>query len=166
MVSTRGAGPRNDVWSVPIQPDGTILPVAGEDARPDEPGHVAYALGEYYRATEGEHPKPVYRFLAREDCAFDARPDEDAERQRLRHEHRQRLMAPGGPIYHEFSTPEQLLERILSIDELRELVRPRRARIPFLPMHEKFTGRRQFLKTLQQDLTARTAWVVAQPISV
>ncbi len=34
-----------------IQPDGTILPVAGEDARPDEPGHVAYALGEYYRAT-------------------------------------------------------------------------------------------------------------------
>ena len=34
-----------------IQPDGTILPVTGEQPRPDEPGHVAYALGEYYRAT-------------------------------------------------------------------------------------------------------------------
>ena len=55
---------------------------------------------------------------------------------------------------------------ILSINELRELVRPRRARIPFLPMREKFTGRRQFLKTLQEDLTAGTALVLAQPISV
>jgi hypothetical protein len=34
-----------------IQPDGTILPAAGEQPRPDEPGHIAYALGEYYRAT-------------------------------------------------------------------------------------------------------------------
>ncbi|HEY0966722.1 MAG TPA: hypothetical protein VGD88_04990 [Opitutaceae bacterium] len=34
-----------------IQPDGTILPAPGEAPRPDEPGHVAYALGEYYRAT-------------------------------------------------------------------------------------------------------------------
>jgi hypothetical protein len=34
-----------------IQPDGTILPATGEGPRPDEPGHVAYALGEYYRAT-------------------------------------------------------------------------------------------------------------------
>lgn len=34
-----------------IQADGTLFPVPGEEARPDEPGHVAYALGEYYRAT-------------------------------------------------------------------------------------------------------------------
>ena len=34
-----------------IQPDGTILPANGEQARPDEPGHVAFALGEFYRAT-------------------------------------------------------------------------------------------------------------------
>jgi hypothetical protein len=34
-----------------IQPDGTILPIPGEQPRLDEPGHVAYALGEYYRAT-------------------------------------------------------------------------------------------------------------------
>lgn len=34
-----------------IQPDGTILPAPGEQPRPDEPGHIAYALGEYYRAT-------------------------------------------------------------------------------------------------------------------
>lgn len=34
-----------------IQPDGSVLPVAGEVSRADEPGHVAYALGEYYRAT-------------------------------------------------------------------------------------------------------------------
>ncbi len=34
-----------------IQPDGTVLPSPGEAPRPDEPGHIAYALGEYYRAT-------------------------------------------------------------------------------------------------------------------
>ncbi len=34
-----------------IQPDGTILPAPGEQPRPDEPGHIAYALGEYYRGT-------------------------------------------------------------------------------------------------------------------
>ena len=34
-----------------IQPNGTVQPVPGEQSRPDEPGHVAFALGEYYRAT-------------------------------------------------------------------------------------------------------------------
>jgi hypothetical protein len=34
-----------------INPDGTLTPVGNESARSDEPGHVAYALGEYYRAT-------------------------------------------------------------------------------------------------------------------
>lgn len=34
-----------------IQPDGTLLPVEGEQARSDEPGHVAFALGEFYRGT-------------------------------------------------------------------------------------------------------------------
>jgi len=34
-----------------IQPDGTVLPTSGEQSRPDEPGHVVFALGEYYRNT-------------------------------------------------------------------------------------------------------------------
>jgi|UniRef100_UPI00404989FA hypothetical protein len=34
-----------------IQPNGTVLPVPGEQSRPDEPGHVAFALGEFYRST-------------------------------------------------------------------------------------------------------------------
>lgn len=34
-----------------INADGTVTPIAGENPRGDEPGHVAYALGEYYRAT-------------------------------------------------------------------------------------------------------------------
>ena len=34
-----------------INADGTITPTAGESPRSDEPGHVAFALGEYYRAT-------------------------------------------------------------------------------------------------------------------
>lgn len=34
-----------------IQPDGTLLPANGEVSRADEPGHVAFALGEFYRAT-------------------------------------------------------------------------------------------------------------------
>ena len=29
-----------------IQPDGTVLPHPGEESRPDEPGHAAFALGE------------------------------------------------------------------------------------------------------------------------
>ncbi|MFI5357410.1 MAG: hypothetical protein ACHQ4G_08760 [Opitutales bacterium] len=34
-----------------IQPNGTVLPANGEQSRSDEPGHVAFALGEFYRAT-------------------------------------------------------------------------------------------------------------------
>ncbi len=34
-----------------INPDGTVTPMPGESPRSDEPGHVAFALGEYYRAT-------------------------------------------------------------------------------------------------------------------
>lgn len=34
-----------------INPDGTITPVPGEISRPDEPGHAAMAIGEFYRAT-------------------------------------------------------------------------------------------------------------------
>ncbi len=34
-----------------IQPDGIIAPVAGEESRPDEPGHAALAIGEFFRAT-------------------------------------------------------------------------------------------------------------------
>ncbi len=34
-----------------IQPDGSIQPVAGEESRPDEPGHAALAIGEFHRAT-------------------------------------------------------------------------------------------------------------------
>jgi hypothetical protein len=75
---------------------------------------------EYYRATQGERHKPVYRFLARENCQFDAQPTEDEEKQRLQREHRERLKTPGGPIYYEFSTPEELRVLILGIDELRE----------------------------------------------
>ncbi|MEX0321840.1 MAG: hypothetical protein AB3N63_06745 [Puniceicoccaceae bacterium] len=34
-----------------IQPDGIITPVEGEASRPDEPGHAALAIGEFFRAT-------------------------------------------------------------------------------------------------------------------
>lgn len=34
-----------------INADGTVTPISGETPRYDEPGHVAFALGEYYRAT-------------------------------------------------------------------------------------------------------------------
>ena len=42
-----------------IQPDGTVLPAPGEQPRPDEPGHIAYALGDYYRATGETDRKSV-----------------------------------------------------------------------------------------------------------
>src|SRR5271166_6459442 len=138
----------------------------GEPETPPDTPRRSWTQWEYYRATLNTPSKPVYRFLARENCRFDAQPTEDVEKERLQREHSERLKTPGGPICYEFSTHEELRVLILSIDELRELVRPRRARIPFLPMREKFTGRRQLLETLQQDLTAGTALVVAQPISV
>ena len=34
-----------------IQEDGTLLPIEGEGNHPNEPGHAALAIGEYYRAT-------------------------------------------------------------------------------------------------------------------
>ena len=34
-----------------LSPDGSVIPVPGEVSRADEPGHVALAFGEYYRAT-------------------------------------------------------------------------------------------------------------------
>jgi hypothetical protein len=34
-----------------INADGTITPLQGEEARPDESGHAALAIGEFYRAT-------------------------------------------------------------------------------------------------------------------
>jgi Domain of unknown function (DUF4062) len=138
----------------------------GEPKAPPDTPRRSWTQWEYYRATQGECRKPVYRFLARENCHFDAQPTEDAEKQRLQREHREHLRTPGGPIYYEFSTPEELRVLILSINELRELVRPRHVRIPFLPMREKFAGRRQFLETLQQDLTMGNARGVAQPICV
>jgi hypothetical protein len=35
-----------------IQADGSISPLEGELSRPDEPGHAALALGEFFRATQ------------------------------------------------------------------------------------------------------------------
>ena len=35
--------------------DGTVVPVAGETSRADEPGHAALAFGEYFRATGELH---------------------------------------------------------------------------------------------------------------
>jgi len=34
-----------------INPDGTVTPIPGEISRPDDPGHAAMAIGEFYRAT-------------------------------------------------------------------------------------------------------------------
>jgi hypothetical protein len=34
-----------------VAADGTLIPAEGESMRADEPGHVALALGEYFRAT-------------------------------------------------------------------------------------------------------------------
>jgi len=90
---------------------------------PDIPRR-SWTQWEYYRAVEAEHPKPVYRFLAGENCAFDAQLEEDQKKQRLQREHWERLRKPGGSIYYEFSTTRELRERILGIDELRELVQP------------------------------------------
>ena len=71
-----------------------------------------------------------------------------------------------GPVYCEFSTPEELRACIPSIDELRELVQPRLVRMSFLSLGEKFTGRRQLLELLQQDLTAHSARGIAQLIGL
>lgn len=35
-----------------VNPDGTLFPVEGEEARTDEPGHAALAIGEYFRLTQ------------------------------------------------------------------------------------------------------------------
>jgi hypothetical protein len=88
----------------------------GPEAPPDTLRRC-WTQWEYYGASKGEHQKPLYRFLAQENCAFDARPGQDAEKQRLQREHWEHRTL-SGPIYYEFSTPQELRECILSIDEL------------------------------------------------
>jgi hypothetical protein len=112
----------------------------GEPNAPRDTPRRSWTQWEYYHATQRQRHKPVYRFLARENCHFDAQPTEDAEKQRLQHAHREHLSTPVGPIYYEFSTPEELRVLSLSITELRELVRPRRARIPFFPVTRNLSG--------------------------
>ena len=63
----------------------------GEPKAPPDTPRRSWTQWEYYRATQGERHKPVYRFLARENCHFDAQPTEDAEKQRLQREHREHL---------------------------------------------------------------------------
>jgi hypothetical protein len=110
-----------------LDPCDAIMHLVGFYGGEPETPRRSWTQWGYYRATQGEHPKPVYRFLARENCHFDEQPTEDAEKRRLQREHREHLRSPEGPIYYEFSTPEELRLLILSIDELRELVWPRRA---------------------------------------
>src|SRR6202043_2528025 len=70
----------------------------GEPSAPPDAPRRSWTQWEYYRAAGSDPPKPMYRFLARENCHFDAQPAEDGEKQRLQSEHRKLLKTPGGPI--------------------------------------------------------------------
>lgn len=112
----------------------------------------SYTQWEYHRAFHGRQPKPIYVFLAREDCYFDESEPEEQEKQCLQREHREHLQQTGR-VYYEFSTKEELRDLIHRSDELRALVGPRMARMPLRPLGEKFTGRQAILEQLEGALT-------------
>jgi hypothetical protein len=73
------------------QPDGTLLPPMASSPGSDEPGHVAFALGEFYRAT-GETTLKGYDLI---DLA--ARCDHGPDVHRARGGKRPRLRLPRPP---------------------------------------------------------------------
>ena len=125
----------------------------------------SYTQWEYHRAVSGDHPKPTYVFLAREDCRFDSFPREDEEKRLLQLRHRQEIKSRQN-IYYEFSSQEELRELIHRTEDLRACLRNRAIRIPFRPLGDAFTGRLTLIETLTDELTARQSGVLTHPTAL
>ena len=98
--------------------------------------------------------KPVYQFLATEDCAFDSRPDEGAEREALQRAHRGAIES-GSQLWERFSGHEQLRQRIAHIQfgtPVPGQVRPRN--LPYPSLGKLFKGREVFLRTIRDHILA------------
>jgi hypothetical protein len=72
-----------DLLARRLDPCDGVIHLAGfhYGGRPKQEPNIprrSWTQWEYYRAAE-EHAKPMYRFLALEDCAFDSRPAQDVE---------------------------------------------------------------------------------------
>jgi tetratricopeptide (TPR) repeat protein len=98
--------------------------------------------------------KPIYQFLAAEDCAFDARPNESAELQALQLAHRKAIES-GNPRWERFSDCDQLRERIAHIPFDRPVLgHPRN--LPYPSLGTLFKGRESFLQRIREHLLANS----------
>jgi tetratricopeptide (TPR) repeat protein len=100
--------------------------------------------------------KPIYQFLAAEDCVFDARPNESAELQALQLAHR-KAIETGNIRWEQFSDCDQLRERIAHIQFDRPVpgqVHP--LNLPYPSLGTLFKGREAFLQRIREHLLAKS----------
>jgi len=157
----------NEMLARQLDPCDAVLHIAGfrygGEPRPEPniPRH-SYTQWEYHRAISAQPPKQVYVFVARENCPFDPSPPESEENRILQLKHRDEIKSRKN-IYHEFSSHEELRERIHRIPELRSPARGRVINIPFPPLGNRFTGRVKILNTLRRELAGRKKSVLTTP---
>ena len=159
----------DEVLAARLDPCDAMIHIVGPSygtEPPPSPGRPrrSYTQWEYYRAFEGPQKKPTYVFLARPDCPFDTKEPEDAEKQHLQNQHTD-YVKQTGRIYYEFSTKEELRERIHRSDPLRALIAPRLARIQLRPLGDRFIGRRSILEALEAEIVASSR-APSQPIVI
>jgi len=97
--------------------------------------------------------KPVYQFLANEDCAFDAHAGESPELQALQLAHRQAIEA-GVQIFERFSNQTQLRERIGHIQFTGRSLHLQN--LPYPSLGSLFKGREPFLHAIREHLLAHS----------
>ena len=96
--------------------------------------------------------KPIYVFLAREECPFDSQPVEDDDKCRLQLDHRETIRA-SNQIWEEFSDSEHLRQRIAHIQINRPLQgQTSPQNLPYVSLGSLFKGREEFLRNLRQKL--------------
>jgi len=112
--------------------------------------------------------KPVYLFIAHEDCVFDSHPLEDAEKKQLQLAHRESIRN-GIVRWEEFVTTEQLRQRVAHIQFQNHSKRIRvRENLPYPSLGSLFKGRESFIDRMRQKLIVeldRSEWSNHEEVS-
>ncbi len=106
--------------------------------------------------------KPIYQFMAAEDCVFDASPVESDEVQALQLAHRKSIKS-GNARWEIFANREQLCGRIAHIDAAMITTpgrlgprQPHPLSLPYPSLGSLFKGREPFLQKIRENLLAKS----------
>lgn len=128
--------------------------VFGAEPAERPPEHLRRSYTQLEFDTARRLGKPIYLFLAGQDCGFDSRPAEDGERQQLQLAHRESIRN-GGVRWEEFSSAEQLRQRVAHIQFHTHSRRGRaRENLPYPSLGSLFKGRDAFMEGLRHKLLA------------